>query len=90
MTYFTVLLFFQDVSHVKFLTLGQKVSKSLPRKKPTQSIKGEPSFSILEVYAFQFSWSQGKTQANQGNMSGNIKIIGYSTSIDCSQSPTFP
>ena len=52
MTYFTVLLFFQDVSHVKFLTLGQKVSKSLPRKKPTQSIKGEPSFSILEVYAY--------------------------------------
>ena len=69
---------------------GTKSVKSLPRKRPTQSIKGEPSFSILEVYAFQFSWSQGKTQANQGNMSGNIKIIGYSTSMDCSQSPTFP
>ena len=38
MTYFEVLLFFQDDSHVKFLPLGQKVSKSLPRKEPTQSI----------------------------------------------------
>ena len=90
MTYFQVLLFFQDVSHVKFLTLGQKVSKSLTRKKPTQSIKGEPSFPILKVYALQFSWPQGKTKANQGNMSGNTTIIGYSTAIDCSQSPIFP
>ena len=51
----------QDGSHVKFLLLGQKVSKSLPRKKPTQSIpKGEPSFPMMGVYALQLSWPQGK------------------------------
>ena len=55
----------------------------------SQFPKGEPSFPILGVYTLHFSLPQGKTQAKQGNMSGNTTIIGYTTAIDCSQSPIF-
>ena len=56
----------------------------------SQFPKSEPSFPILGIYTLHFSLPQGKTQAKQGNMSGNTRKITYSTTIDCSQSPIFP